>query len=510
MLEGLYLMESYSVDRVEEGENHFSIDEPLLKVRKPYTITKQRERWTEDEHKKFLDALKLYGRSWRHIEEHIGTKSAVQIRSHAQKFFTKLEKGASTGTNSTMTDQYLEIPPPRPKRKPGHPYPKKTGVICRGGDLSVAEEDSLTRGCEVSDISAATLDGERECSKLTELAQHNSKSRPFYKPEMTQGTLQPSLMSTSLKLFGRTLVVQNSFTDDFLITSVKNEAICSEIYAENKDAPCEDEILDCRRIRKDTFSPEESETDTIQSVNNSTGRSTINKSSVFSNTNWSSALLNSCHSSSSEDEKIQSSYPQVLRDGSLEVGLQQKPEAPEVKGKYTDQSKEEEERQRNKSLMQLQNKIGLQAQPWTLDAGEIISNVSHNYKMPHPGNIVLQSNLSPTPLTEGCSFKMASASQSSDGDPFKEECSMTFHHSETSVDSISDFQILHDMSSIGFCRRIELEKDVFPFSRYQGSMLCSKSRGENRTYSGEGFVPYKRCQIDGQSPRESDNEEYNL
>ncbi|XP_057768765.1 protein REVEILLE 2-like [Salvia miltiorrhiza] len=59
-------------------------------TRKPYTITKQRERWTEEEHNRFLEALKLYGHAWQRIEEHIGTKTTVQIRSHAHKFITKV------------------------------------------------------------------------------------------------------------------------------------------------------------------------------------------------------------------------------------------------------------------------------------------------------------------------------------------------------------------------------------------------------------------------------------
>ncbi|KAI9160844.1 hypothetical protein LWI28_012023 [Acer negundo] len=93
------------------------------KARKPYTITKQRERWTEEEHKKFLEALKLYGRAWRKIEEHVGSKTAVQIRSHAQKFFSKVVR--ETSGNNTIPMEPLEIPPPRPKRKPMHPYPRK-------------------------------------------------------------------------------------------------------------------------------------------------------------------------------------------------------------------------------------------------------------------------------------------------------------------------------------------------------------------------------------------------
>ncbi|XP_027159704.1 protein LHY [Coffea eugenioides] len=109
-------------------DTYSSGEELIIKARKPYTITKQRERWTEEEHNRFLEALKLYGRAWQRIEEHIGTKTAVQIRSHAQKFFTKLEKEALAKGTPIGQALDIEIPPPRPKRKPCNPYPRKMSI----------------------------------------------------------------------------------------------------------------------------------------------------------------------------------------------------------------------------------------------------------------------------------------------------------------------------------------------------------------------------------------------
>ncbi|OQU82207.1 hypothetical protein SORBI_3006G192100 [Sorghum bicolor] len=97
------------------------------KARKPYTISKQREKWTEDEHKLFLEALQQHGRAWRRIQEHIGSKTAVQIRSHAQKFFSKVIRESSGDSNSIAAPPQIQIPPPRPKRRPTHPYPRKLG-----------------------------------------------------------------------------------------------------------------------------------------------------------------------------------------------------------------------------------------------------------------------------------------------------------------------------------------------------------------------------------------------
>ncbi|XP_057780474.1 protein REVEILLE 3-like isoform X2 [Salvia miltiorrhiza] len=92
-----------------------AVDEPGKKVRKPYTITKSRENWTEMEHEKFLEALHLFDRDWKKIEAFVGSKTVIQIRSHAQKHFMKVQKN---GTSE-------HVPPPRPKRKAAHPYPHK-------------------------------------------------------------------------------------------------------------------------------------------------------------------------------------------------------------------------------------------------------------------------------------------------------------------------------------------------------------------------------------------------
>ena len=34
-------------------------------------------RWTKEEHRKFLEAIDLYGRDWKKLKEHIGTRSCV-------------------------------------------------------------------------------------------------------------------------------------------------------------------------------------------------------------------------------------------------------------------------------------------------------------------------------------------------------------------------------------------------------------------------------------------------
>ena len=48
-------------------------------------------RWEKEEHEKFIEAINKYGKNWNKIEKYISTRSSAQARSHAQKYFNKIQ-----------------------------------------------------------------------------------------------------------------------------------------------------------------------------------------------------------------------------------------------------------------------------------------------------------------------------------------------------------------------------------------------------------------------------------
>jgi len=57
-------------------------------------------RWTREEHGTFLKGLELHGKGWKKISALIKTRTVVQIRTHAQKYFLKLQKAHQNGGSS--------------------------------------------------------------------------------------------------------------------------------------------------------------------------------------------------------------------------------------------------------------------------------------------------------------------------------------------------------------------------------------------------------------------------
>lgn len=66
-------------------------------------------KWTNDEHKMFLEGLTKFGKNWNQIQKYVKTRSCPQTRSHAQKFFRKLEKhGYIQGMSTSATNNEVK------------------------------------------------------------------------------------------------------------------------------------------------------------------------------------------------------------------------------------------------------------------------------------------------------------------------------------------------------------------------------------------------------------------
>jgi len=105
---------AFSTKLIEEPDPFLDDEEsPSKKVKKKSTKSKLNQtntgfnngRWSKEEHEKFLEAVKLYGRNWRKVQGYVGTRTSTQARSHAQKVLPNPSSGeAIAGShNSTST-----------------------------------------------------------------------------------------------------------------------------------------------------------------------------------------------------------------------------------------------------------------------------------------------------------------------------------------------------------------------------------------------------------------------
>lgn len=73
------------------------VNQPLVGIQSPLgkVVESGHEhtgRWTKEEHEAFLAALQLYGKEWKKVAARVKTRTVVQTRTHAQKYFQKLHK----------------------------------------------------------------------------------------------------------------------------------------------------------------------------------------------------------------------------------------------------------------------------------------------------------------------------------------------------------------------------------------------------------------------------------
>ena len=65
-------------------------------------------RWSKEEHDVFLSALQLYGKDWKKIAADVKTRTVVQTRTHAQKYFMKLRKKLNEEEENIELEVYMK------------------------------------------------------------------------------------------------------------------------------------------------------------------------------------------------------------------------------------------------------------------------------------------------------------------------------------------------------------------------------------------------------------------
>ncbi|OII75931.1 MYB-like DNA-binding domain-containing protein [Cryptosporidium andersoni] len=66
--------------------------------KKRYVLGQNVGKWTDEEHHRFVAALKKFGRNWTLVQQEVKSRTLVQIRSHAQKYFLKKVRGITPST----------------------------------------------------------------------------------------------------------------------------------------------------------------------------------------------------------------------------------------------------------------------------------------------------------------------------------------------------------------------------------------------------------------------------
>lgn len=110
-------------------------------------------RWTKEEHEAFLGALKMYGKEWKKVAAKVKTRTVVQTRTHAQKYFQKLSKATEESAADVEMRVAAEARKPSSQKKKPRTTPPPVKVSRTASLTSAAEVISSLHNSQQASLS---------------------------------------------------------------------------------------------------------------------------------------------------------------------------------------------------------------------------------------------------------------------------------------------------------------------------------------------------------------------
>ena len=100
------------------------------------TGTRRKSSWSDGEHAKFIEAIRIYGKDWKKIEKHVGTKSYQQIVTHSKEFINKCKKNSEIEGSDLIHVLEQKL---KKGRKPAS-QEARTPIICSDDEQEIMKE----------------------------------------------------------------------------------------------------------------------------------------------------------------------------------------------------------------------------------------------------------------------------------------------------------------------------------------------------------------------------------
>lgn len=119
-------------------------------------------RWTAEEHRLFLQGLEQHGKGWKKIASLIKSRTVVQIRTHAQKYFQKLAKARQNGEEGDVSMEGRGVG----SNGGGMAMGTGTAHLANGGTGTGSKRRRQTTGTKRKAISSVVASAQREGKRL--------------------------------------------------------------------------------------------------------------------------------------------------------------------------------------------------------------------------------------------------------------------------------------------------------------------------------------------------------